>query len=261
LISVAGSVRCCLTIVAAGACVFAGCSDDAEPKPDSAGQPKKQARVAEQEGGKPVPEALTDAGDGEAEGVARELNFPADRSLGRLKVYDEGTYSWTDLGEARGKMEVQAGPKITLVVGEAGISDLSPLSGLPPDAIDQIVLDGLTFEEGALAPLASLTGLRVLTMRGCIFPDSALAPVGSLAALEDLSLGLTPAGDEAMKLISGLPKLRILDISSTQVTDAAIEWIVKIKTLRNLDPQRSQISEEGIARILEALPDCSILVR
>jgi len=78
----------------------------------------------------------------------RVVHFPADRSLGELKIQDADTpryidtfFFWTTqedtewkyLGQAKGDVTVPAGKRLALSVNQSGWKDLSPLSNLKPD--------------------------------------------------------------------------------------------------------------------------------
>ena len=70
--------------------------------------------------------------------AANILNFPQDRSLGRLRMYEYG--SLTIHEEARGNVSVPPGKQVTLFVSADALDDLSPLAHLDADALHYLNL-------------------------------------------------------------------------------------------------------------------------
>ena len=75
----------------------------------------------------------------------RIVRFPLNRSIGRLFVLNwdpHGDDECEDFGEARGDITVPAGKGLGLLVSVGASTDLSPLTGLKPDDIQELSLSG-----------------------------------------------------------------------------------------------------------------------
>ncbi len=188
----------------------------------------------------------------------KTLKFPSDRSMGTLKSYDVKASKWIELGEAKGTVKLPADSPVVFILTAEGVKDLTPLKDFPEDAFDQMVFDDLKIEANGLESLAALKKLKKVSMRGCDAGDEALGKLESLTELRELDLALTGLGDEGMKKLSALTNLESLDISSTLVSDKSVEAICKLKSLTYLDPQKSAMTPEGMEKIRDALPACSI---
>lgn len=191
----------------------------------------------------------------------RTLTFPADRSLGEVKIYDLATAQWKTLGDARGVVPIPESGGVSLSVSQEGIADLSPLADIDASAVDAVTLAGLEVPEEQLAHLKHLTSLGKLSLRDSKVSDAAMAKIAELASLRELDLSLAPVGDEGVALLKTLPNLEYLDISYTKATDASIPALLEFPTLNYLDPQRSAITEEGVEKMREANPALTIVIR
>ncbi len=192
---------------------------------------------------------------------AGTLHFPADRSMGTLKVYDQEKGTWSDMGEAKGEVEPPPGKEILLAVNPDAVADLSPLEGIGPAGVQKLVMDGLKIGDQQLAHLKAVHALKKMSLRGAEITDSGMAGLEGLNDLEELDLGLTSIGDAGLVHLKSLPNLSVLDVSSTQVTDASLPTLKAMRKLQYLDPQRTGITAKGIEELNETLPTCVVVVR
>ncbi len=137
--------------------------------------------------------------DGEAkvkppQSSQRVLKFPNDRVLGRILVQDEQNEktnntsshidkmsNWVVLGQARGAVTVPAGKCVKLQLypdklqrNNSTVPDLSPLSSLDPDDLDELKLADFSINDQAMLHVGHLTGLKALELAGSTISDAAL---------------------------------------------------------------------------------------
>ncbi len=89
--------------------------------------------------------------------------------------------------------------------------------------VDGLLLAYVQLGDEGLAPLAELTSLRELDMRGLPLRDDDLRYVAELAQLETLHLEDMPLTDRALQYLYALPRLKQLTIEYTDVHREAVE--------------------------------------
>jgi|GEM_PF-1584377 len=185
----------------------------------------------------------------------RVVHFPADRSLGRLMVRDEGAYvhwneGWEPLGDARGTVHVPVGKQLRLEVSREAAKDLSPLANLKPDDLYYVMLWRTQARDDALKHLAHLTGLQVLDARYTLVTDDGLKHLNALTSLKILRLGGTQIGDAALANIKGMTSLESLNIGPTLITDEGMAHIAHLRSLRTLNlHNNADVSDAGLAHL------------
>lgn len=214
------------------------------------------------------PAAVEDAVNAEEHAMPeRVLQFPNDRSLGKLEIaalYGSGAAE----REARGAVSVGAGQSVRLIVSRAGCLDLAALAHLSSNAIQRIDLKGVpegvelgrwSVADGQLVHLRGLTELRALSlwMAGDV-TDQGVAHIVSIAGLTFLDLGRTKVTDKGLSRICGLERLSWLGLSDTAVTDASIDVILNFVKLQQLFVKGTQISAAGFERLKSGLPHCKV---
>ncbi len=95
----------------------------------------------------------------------KSITFPDDRPFGTL--YDHNTphtsdVDWPPFATAQGLVEYPETASFHLVVKKDHMADLSPLGGLPPDALNSLWLPGFEMTEQNLASLHKLQNLGIL---------------------------------------------------------------------------------------------------
>lgn len=191
----------------------------------------------------------------------RVLEFPEDRSLGRLRTYDREKSEWVELGEARGKVSVPGGASITLSVSQEGANDLSPIAKLPEDALRSVQMTSLDVTPGQLAHLKSQKKLQKLGLRESRVDDEAMKAVAALESLVEVDVGFTKVGDAGVAHLAALPYLATLDVSYTEVGDGSVDALIAFPSLSYLDPQRSRMTPEGCQRIMDENPAIAVVQR
>ena len=155
----------------------------------------------------------------------RELDFPADYSLGTLSLRGPGRRrasrtarhgwgaGWREFREASGRVRVPAGNQLKLEAWQPW-PDPAALERLGPLDLQALILGGRAASEAVLASLGHLSGLELLDLwRGRV-------------------------GDDAMPFLTRLPRLRVLDLWGTGVTDAGLQALSPLGGLRHLTVPR-----------------------
>ena len=130
----------------------------------------------------------------------------------------------------------------------AGVVDASPLKGL--EALRHLDLTATGVKK--LTWIKGLAALQHLVLADTAVED--IRPLASLEGLVSLDLAATP--------VKRLPRtkrwvaLERLVLSDTFVTK--VKRLRKLLTLKHLDLMGTEVSEEEIAKLTEALPECTI---
>ncbi|HVJ68844.1 MAG TPA: hypothetical protein VM510_12720, partial [Caulifigura sp.] len=120
-------------------------------------------------------------------------------------------------------------------------------------------LSGSRITDAGLAKLASLKRLKFLYLFKTDITDAGLAHLKELPRLEVLCLDQTLITDEGVKSLEALPRLEKLHVHSrAALTDASIESLSKHVRLFELKIGGPGFTEKGIARLREALPNCTV---
>ncbi len=201
--------------------------------------------------------------------MPRTLEFPADRSLGEIRVrtvgaaeaVDDwrfgGTKGWRKLAPARGFVRVPPGVEARLFVAEEALADLSPLSRLAPDALEGMVVtvaqSGVdTYEGRWLKDIGHLRGLRSLIIRAGVHNES-LAAIAGLRALEHLDLssaGIDGRAFETLGRLRGLRRLQ-LRLGATILPEAwsRLTHLTAVQELSLYGAQTCEFATAAIAKL------------
>lgn len=103
-----------------------------------------------------------------------------------------------------------------------------------PD-LTRVDLSGSSIEQGALATVVRLPGLRHLILDSTGLCARELEPLRLASELRTLDLGNTHADDGTLRSISGLRNLRTLRLPGTRVSDNGTAALLELRSLRSLD--------------------------
>ena len=212
----------------------------------------------------------------------RIVQFPRERSMGHLGLYDRVKDVYQALGEARGDVTVPLGIDLSLIVYSQDFPlDLSPLALLGPDDLQSLVLWDRVWEEITeeiteteyepaqlwgieytaavfdwyLEHIKQLKFLRALWLILCNeITDAGLAHVGELTALKELWLGtpqITDAGLVCLKNLAEVERLTLRGCNS--ISNAGLVHIIALKTLQRLELDGTLINGVGLS-YLRQLP-------
>jgi beta-lactamase regulating signal transducer with metallopeptidase domain/Leucine-rich repeat (LRR) protein len=229
-----------------------------------------EGQVVMKEGSKLVPYKRTQVSGGhpadpqaaaESPGVTatdnsegRTVRFPEDRSLGKLKMRDDGAYThwdagWEPLGEARGTVRVPEGKQLRLEIFYETAPDLSSLTDLEPDDLYHVMLWHTAARDDDLRHLTHLTGLQGLGLERAHITDNALKHLSAMTSLKHLDLSGTPIGDVGLASIKEITWLESLKLSDTRISDAGLAHVANLRSLRSINLRGTDTSDEGLAHL------------
>ena len=82
--------------------------------------------------------------------------------------------------------------------------------------------------------------------------------VQALPRLRELGLDQTEVTDLGLAKLKRLPHLTRLSLNGTKVTDAGLDHLDGLKQLRELLLTDTKVTDEGVAKLQQALPNCTI---
>jgi hypothetical protein len=202
----------------------------------------------------------------------RVIHFPEDRSMGTLLFRDRAV-------DARGFVVVPPGHEVTLVALAPHMSrldhllnrfnlykpdppntDLSPLSALRPDDLDQITLNAIPIPDHEFKNLAYLTGLQDMMLLRTPVSAKALAHLDGLTSLTRLHLYRVPGmTEEALGQIGRIRSLRSLTLDQTPVSGPGLARLTNLTSLESLNLGRTLITNDDL-RQLPPLPALKMLI-
>lgn len=201
--------------------------------------------------------------------AARTVRFPADRSLGTLRVLDMGalsverawhwrkspdTWQWQVLGEARGEVTVPPGMALRLFAREAALDDPSLLASLGPGDLQSLGLRGPRVTDATLQAVGRLTGLVELDLFDTAV-DAGLAHLHGLRGLRKLDASRTVAAgppgvsDAGAEHLRHLVSLEWLGLRGTRVGDATLAALEGLGRLQYLDLRATGVTDAGLAHL------------
>jgi thiol-disulfide isomerase/thioredoxin/Leucine-rich repeat (LRR) protein len=222
----------------------------------------------------------------EVSGKMRTLYFPMDCSLGWLYIRDKGTEGWEGwdkLGEAQGVVQVAQNKEIRLNITDETFNNLSCLSNLWPNDLQEVSISSKNLKDADLEPLKELIGLRKLILVGPL-TNKGLADIKEIKSLKELHLSRTQVDDDGLvhlktlrlleriylwgdSRINGVgfrhfkdsKSLRLISFYKTPINDVAMEYFSRIRPLEELHLQYTNVTDEGLG-YLKGLPNLKSLV-
>lgn len=204
----------------------------------------------------------------------RVVNFPEDRSMGKLLVMREPG-GWRFLAEAQGDVAIPGNNALRLDVSAGEVHDLSPLAKLDPDALRDLTLTEGEVRDDDLEYVIHFRSLRVLGLAGPGFTnagvqriillkelknllilksgmtDAGLAQLAQLTFLQRLrldgNLNLTDAGLRVLGDMGALTRLSLDD--NPQFTDALAIPVARLTSLEHLFLAKTQLTDEGLKHL------------
>ena len=79
------------------------------------------------------------------------------------------------------------------------------------------------------------------------------------AWLDVLDLGGTRVTDLGIRHVSGLSRLTYLRLNRTRITDACVDDLLRLGHLDKLEVEGTDLSPDGIRRLEEGLPFCTVI--
>ena len=178
------------------------------------------------------------------------LHFPADLSLGSLKVQNEGTKrqidihfrepgmdGWDYLAEARGRVVIPKGKRVQLEINKPLINGRSPLSSLRKDDLYmlsvRILSPKIKVNDALMPQISHLTGLKRLSLSQAAVTNRGIRHLTEMKSLEVLSLpsGVSNAG---IKYLKGLRSLNALYLPGCRIDDRGLARLVETTQLKDV---------------------------
>ena len=198
---------------------------------------------------------------------ARVLNFPRDRKVGMLGIYElepgqefrfslDGWNMWKGPSahvDARGEVTVPENRIVALYPDARHLRNLSWLARLGPNDIDVVRFEPTIPQlnlpvagNEVMAHIARLTGLRELHVYFTDITDKGLEPLAELQNLEKLTLpgDITDVG---FAEVARLPRLKVLAGLGYGVTSKSADLLAGITTLEELRLRQHQMTDEDLA--------------
>lgn len=233
----AGLIRASAENPADGSAVASAPAEGAESSlPDS----KEQAKATEPPPTSPVSavtedeiKALEEAAATAGDGVV--VRLPSTKRYGNFLVEssDSADY-WEHLSAAKGAVKLPLGRRVQLEISGEEDVDLSFVSVLPPNSIHSVDLSESKVRDWELANLTKLTELHELDLSGTGVTSQAIGYIVALTCLEKLWL------DE------------------TQIDDTCVLNLTHLTRLKKLSLKNTKLTSEALAKLKDALSDCSI---
>ncbi|MHC4395685.1 MAG: leucine-rich repeat domain-containing protein [Planctomycetota bacterium] len=220
-------------------------------------------------------------------GGVRVVHFPKDRSIGVVYIRDKGMTGdekgWEKLGDAQDEVVVDKGKEVRLNVTDDTIKNLSYLSTIGPDELENLSIYSQKLNDTDLKYIKNLTGLQRLILLGPITGEG-LVNLQGMQCLKELYLLRTQVDDNNLshlQFIDTLEELRMWNNSritgvgfsqlknlkslkrigfyQTPISDEGMKYISQMKTLEDLSLQSTKVTEKGL-EYLKGLPKLKILV-
>ncbi len=132
----------------------------------------------------------------------------------------------------------------SLNLPDTGIADLRPIAHLT--AMKSLTLRGAPIDDAGLAPIARFRGLTSLNLDRTRITDAGLTDVGNLTRLQNLWLNQTAITDAGLPKLAGLDQLTLLFIEGTKVTDAGIADLQGLKKCYQIAIGKTGVTDAGI---------------
>lgn len=112
-----------------------------------------------------------------------------------------------------------------------------------------------------VAALAGMTQMRSLDLYSTSITDAALASLVRMTHLEYLHVGLTRLKGPGLVHLAALQRLEWLSVEDTDIGDECLGPLEGLRSLKKLALWGTRVSTGGLARIQNALPNTSIVMR
>lgn len=126
-------------------------------------------------------------------------------------------------------------------------------------ALEDLDLHFTSIEGPGLRHIARCRNLKSLNLCNAPVTDEGVKHLAGLSELRRLVLAGTRITDDALAQLRDLQNLEDLQLSMTDVTDAGLEHVHQLKSLKTINLQGTKVSAEGIAKLTDRLPGCTVL--
>jgi Leucine-rich repeat (LRR) protein len=177
------------------------------------------------------------------------------KDLARLRVLDLSGTQVTGAGfeHLKGLKQLRDLYLMDTQVTGAGFEHLKGLTQL-----QNLCLLKTQVTDAGLEHLKGMTQLQNLNLGLTKVSDSGLEHISGFTQLRELWLSSSKVTDTGLEQLKGMTQLRVLHLTNTQVTDAALEHFTGWTQLRELNLRGTQVTQEGVKKLQQALPGCTI---
>ena len=199
---------------------------------------------------------------------ARVLHFPADRSIGYLKLRDASIprvvdtyYYWFDqmnwhyFALAKGDVAIPAGKLVSLHLNVTADEEESPFAGLEPNDLYWVYFEGYNMDfppgDEALRHLSALTGVRKLDLRSSAVTDRGMAYLPAFSQLERITLP-SNISDAGFAHVAALTSLEGLYFCKNTITDAGLAPLEALPFLKEVRLGGEVMTNGGLAHLAQA---------
>ena len=146
--------------------------------------------------------------------------------------------------------------RLNLGVTSTTATNLDRLQGLD---LRLLILHDTLLDDDGLVHFALFPNLEHLVLGKTKITDAGLKHLAALSKLQFLDLGETSihgSGFTHLKELPDLARLRLVNVAA--IDDSAVPQVAELKRLKYLEVIGTKISTAGVAKLKEALPDCTI---
>jgi Leucine-rich repeat (LRR) protein len=184
----------------------------------------------------------------------RVLNFPDDRSVGTLFLYNANREFQGSI-DAIGRVEIRRGIWAQFRVHYPEY-DISYLARLKWNDIQELDLTGANVQDSDLNYIQGLTGLLSLQFNRSHLTDSGFMYIANMTFLTELDLFCSKASE--LTFLKRMRKLEKLYLKYCDVTDSGLANIQHLVSLRELDLRETLASAATVSILRKKLPNCKI---
>jgi hypothetical protein len=174
----------------------------------------------------------------------RILNFPAKYSLGTLTIEEPDqnhALMRTEVLDAKGRVIVPAGCRVTLSAEGGLFKDPSVIKTLPPDGLDVLktakfsaaFMDESSWDK-VLSFIGHLQGLEALYLTDLDVTDADIAHAGEVKGLQLLAIQHTEFKGAALKQLAALKNLKNLRLSENKIEVENLHYLSSFSALQSL---------------------------
>lgn len=187
-----------------------------------------------------------------------EVNFPADKSLGRLiidtSVHEKGKVALKPVYvQARGRVMIPSDSLIHIVLTYEGLEHFAAFKQLHPQQIVELQTNKQEFEDSHLAQCASWTNLQKLLLNDSLITDKSMPIIARFTRLKELKIGKTDIHGSNFELLKNLTCLQNLNIQGTALVPGALAKLLPVfPSLIWLDLAKTSLADDDLAVVVKA---------
>lgn len=148
---------------------------------------------------------------------------------------------------------------VTMPGDGATMEDLAVLTQL--DTLYTLTLPGPAFGDTSVGTLLQMPKLSSIHLVGPTFTDSALLTLAPHPVLRVLILEELALGKDGLAALAASDSLQFVDLVRIEITPEILDGLSHLRRVGEIRFVECEVSDEDLARLGEALPDCSLIVQ